>query len=258
MNKPIPSPHTIYRQLLINTLNTWLEPDRFRDACPNGLQVEGNEQVQHIVFGVTASLALILSAVDRQADTIIVHHGIFWKNDSPRVIGPLQRRLKYLLQHNINLLAYHLPLDIHPQWGNNTQLGELLGFSTLGTCGEQNLIHWGELAQPMSAVALSEHVGICLQRTPLLVGDHSRIVKKVAWCTGAAQGMFAEAITSGCDLYLSGEISEPTTHLARESGVPYLAAGHHATERYGILALSKQIAKHHNVICEFIDIDNPA
>jgi len=242
----------------LRELEACLTPERFRDYCPNGLQVEGRSAITTLVTGVTASLALLEAALEEGADAVLVHHGLFWKGDDMRVTGPKKRRLELLLRNDINLYAYHLPLDAHPELGNNAQLAAQLGFSITGRFAEQEIGFFGELGQPMPADELAVHVSQRLGRRALLVGDGQREVRKVAWCTGGAQGYFEEAIATGCDLFLSGEISEQTTHLARESGIPYIAAGHHATERYGVQAVGRQLAAQFGLRHRFIDIDNPA
>lgn len=246
------------RNEVSRVLDGWMEPGRFRDYCPNGLQVEGRDEIRSVVSGVTASLALIEAALEADADAILVHHGLFWKGEDLRVVGPKKRRLELLLKHDINLYAYHLPLDAHAELGNNAQLARQLGFTATGRFADQDIGFSGELAETMTAGALAAQVSQRLGRQALLVGDAARAVRKVAWCTGGAQGYFGDAIAAGCDLYLSGEISEQTTHLARESGVPYLACGHHATERYGVQALGQKLAQAAGVTHRFIDIDNPA
>ena len=238
-------------------LDDLLSPARFRDYCPNGLQVEGREQIGLVVTGVTASLALLEAALAAGADAIVVHHGLFWKGDDMRVTGPKKRRLELLLKNGLNLYGYHLPLDAHPELGNNAQLARQLGFAITGRFAEQEIGFLGEVPET-TAQALADAVGTRLARPALLVGDGGRKVAKVAWCTGGAQGYFEGAIAAGCDLFLSGEISEQTTHLARESGVPYIAAGHHATERYGVQALGRYLEEQGGVRHQFIDIDNPA
>ncbi|HEX4326247.1 MAG TPA: Nif3-like dinuclear metal center hexameric protein [Burkholderiales bacterium] len=246
------------REELQGALDQLLEPVRFRDYCPNGLQVEGRAQISSLLSGVTASLALIEAAVAADADAILVHHGLFWKGDDMRVVGPKKRRLELLLKHGINLFAYHLPLDAHGELGNNAQLAKQLGFTLTGRFAEQEIGFLGDLPAPMTAQAVATLVGERLGRTPLLVGDGAHMVRKVAWCTGGAQGYFEQAIAAGCELYLSGEISEQTTHLARESGVPYIAAGHHATERYGVQAIGAWLAQSHGIAHRFVEIANPA
>jgi len=246
------------RTQLQRHLDELLDAARFKDYCPNGLQVEGASEVSKIVCGVSASLALIDAAIERGAQALLVHHGWFWRGEDGRVTGTRRARIARVLAHDINLFAYHLPLDAHPELGNNARLGRLLDFRPTGTTGEQGLIWLGEPGQPATAGELCKRTEIVLGRTPLLVGDPQRRVHRVAWCTGGAQGYFEQAIDAGVDLYISGEISEPTTHLARESGVPYIAAGHHATERYGVMALGAHLAEHFGLTVEFVDIDNPA
>lgn len=246
------------RVLLQRYLDELLDTARFKDYCPNGLQVEGAPWVSKVLCGVTASMALIEAAIESEANTILVHHGWFWRGEDNRVTGLRRARMARLLAHDINLLAYHLPLDAHAELGNNAQLGKLLGFKPGGVTGEQGLLWLGEPEYPLTAAEVCAHAGRQLSREPLLVGDSDRIVRRVAWCTGGAQGMFEQAVEAGVDLYISGEISEQTTHIARESGVPYIAAGHHATERYGIRALGAHLAGCFGLTVEFVDIDNPA
>ena len=245
------------REELTAYLDGLLEPGRFRDYCPNGLQVEGRAEVQRIVCGVTASQALINAAIARQADALLVHHGWFWKGEDGRVTGYRKRRLQALLAHDINLLAYHLPLDAHAALGNNAQLGERLGWHPEVRFGEQDLGLLAVLPASTFAGGVMAQVEALLGRTSQLIGDASRPVKKIAWCSGGAQSYFEPAILAGADLFMSGEISEQTVHLARETGVAYLAAGHHATERYGVMALGEHLQRHCGVRCEFVDIDNP-
>ena len=246
------------REPLRNTLDTLLDAARFRDYCPNGLQVEGRADVQRVVSGVTASLALIERAVELEADAILVHHGLFWKGDDMRVTGPKKRRLELLLKHGINVFAYHLPLDAHAELGNNAQLAQRLGFRITGRFAEQEIGFLGDLLSPLPAEALTASVSAALGRKALVVGPHERPVRFIAWCTGGAQGYFEQAIAAGCDAFLSGEISEQTTHLARETGVPYIAAGHHATERYGVQAVGAWLEKTHGIRHQFFDDENPA
>ena len=245
------------RTQLQRHLDDLLEAARFKDYCPNGLQVEGSGEVARVVCGVTASLALIDAAIERGAQAILVHHGWFWRGEDGRITGMRRARIARLLAHDINLFAYHLPRDAHPELGNNAQLGRVLGLTPTAVVGDQGLLWIGEPAVPASAGELAERFGAALGRTPLLVGDVQRTVRRIAWCTGGAQGMFEQAIDAGADLYLSGEISEQTTHTARESGVPYIAAGHHATERYGVQALGEHLARNCGLQVEFVDIDNP-
>jgi len=244
------------RDALTKHLAETLDINRFRDYCPNGLQVEGKSQIRCLITGVTASLALLEAALEAHADAVLVHHGYFWRGDDPRVVGSRRARLKLLLDHDINLYAYHLPLDAHPELGNNAQLGRLLGFEATGRFGEQDLGWLG--STNFSTVADLMHVvQIALGRTPQLIGDPSQRVERVAWCTGAAQNAFEQAIDAGASVYLSGEISEQTVHLARETGVAYLACGHHATERFGVQALGNHVAQQFGIHHQFIDIPNP-
>ena len=251
---------TVSRDELLQYLGQTLDINRFRDFCPNGLQVEGRPQIGLVVSGVTASVALLEAAIDAGADAVLVHHGYFWRGEDARVIGQKQRRLKLLLSHGLNLIAYHLPLDMHEQFGNNAQLGLRLGLAPEARFGDDGL---GWLGRPQSPALrtvgeLAQAVGAALGRAPLVIGDPQQPVGRIGWCTGAAQGMLGEAIAAGANTYLSGEISEPTVHLARESGVAYLACGHHATERYGVQALGEHVAGHFGVRHLFVDIDNPA
>ncbi|MGP1682106.1 MAG: Nif3-like dinuclear metal center hexameric protein, partial [Giesbergeria sp.] len=223
---------TISRETLQQAFDVLLQPDRFKDYGPNGLQVEGRAQIGLLVSGVTASRALIDAAIDAGADAIFVHHGLFWRGQDGRVTGWMKQRLQRLLAHDINLFAYHLPLDAHPELGNNARLGAELGWASDAHFGEQNL---GCLAnvQYTSAAELCADVGRVLGREPLCVAGHTGPVTRVGWCTGGAQGYFEAAAAAGAQVYLTGEISEPQAHLAREMGVGFIAAGHHATERYG-------------------------
>lgn len=249
------------RQDLYTTLDGLLQPERFKDFCPNGLQVEGQLEVRKIVSGVTASLALIEAAIAAQADTILVHHGLFWRGYDGRVTGWMRQRLALLLAHNINLFAYHLPMDAHPELGNNAQLGLYLGLQAQGRFGEQQL---GFLGVPVSGTEylsvqeLAHRVEAVLGRPVVLIPGKSGPIRNIGWCTGGAQGYFEEAIASGVDAFITGEISEPQAHHARECGVAYLACGHHATERYGAPAVAGYIAQQLGLEHEFIDIDNPA
>jgi len=245
------------REELVSYLDELLEPGKYRDYCPNGLQVEGRDEVRRIVTGVTASQALLDAAVARGADTILVHHGYFWKGEDGRVTGMRRRRLGALIEHDINLLAYHLPLDAHPVLGNNAQLAARLGWLADGRFGEQDIAWQGVLAEPADLAELAGKVAQTLGRTPLVIGDPQRTIRRIAWCSGGAQGYFEQAIALGVDAFLSGEISEQTVHLARESGVAYLAAGHHATERGGVMALAGHLAERFGLDCEFVDVDNP-
>lgn len=240
-------------------LDALLQPERFKDYGPNGLQVEGDREVRLLVSGVTASRALIEAAIDAQADAILVHHGLFWRGQDGRVTGWMRERLRLLLTHGIHLFAYHLPLDAHPQLGNNAQLGRVLGLQADGRFGEQDLGCVGQGDQAWThPQALAEHVTHVLGRQVICVGDAARPVRRLAWCTGGAQSYFEAAIDQGVDAFITGEISEPQAHLARETGVAFLACGHHATERYGAPAVGAHIAQQLGVQHRFIEIDNPA
>jgi dinuclear metal center YbgI/SA1388 family protein len=245
------------RDELARYLDETLETARFRDYCPNGLQVEGRAEVQHIVAGVTASQALIEAAIERRADALLVHHGWFWKGEDGRITGLRKARISRLLAHDINLFAYHLPLDSHAELGNNAQLAARLGWIAEARFGEQDIAWIGRPASPLTAGELAQSIAAKLGRVPQLVGDPARPISRIAWCSGGAQGYFEQAIALGVDAYVSGEISEQTVHLARESGVAYLAAGHHATERFGAEALAQHLAGKFGLSCEFVDIDNP-
>ena len=262
------TPSSIPREHLLAQFNTLLQPERFKDYGPNGLQVEGRAQVRKMVSGVTASLALIEAAVAVQADAIFVHHGLFWRGQSGAVTGWMKQRLALLLAHDINLFAYHLPLDAHPTLGNNAQLARVLGFTppTLadgtaaadyGRFGDQNLGFLGSTSFP-DVAALAEHVKNALNRPVASVLTSSVAIKKVAWCTGGAQGYFEDAIAAGADAFITGEISEPQAHYAREMGVAYIACGHHASERYGAPAVAGHVAASMGLEHAFIDVDNPA
>lgn len=236
-----------------------LQPEKFRDYGPNGLQVEGDRQVRLLVSGVTACRALIEAAIEAQADAIVVHHGLFWRGQDGRVTGWMRERLRLLMAHGIHLFAYHLPLDAHPELGNNAQLARVLGLQTEGRFGEQDLGFVGTGTQAWGRPeALAEHVAAVLGRPVTCVGGSDRPVRRVAWCTGGAQSYFESAIAQGVDAFITGEISEPQAHLARETGVAFLACGHHATERYGAPALGSHVAQALGISHRFIEIDNPA
>jgi dinuclear metal center YbgI/SA1388 family protein len=234
-----------------------MQVDTFKDYCPNGLQVEGKSEIKKIVTGVTASMALLEAAKQAEADLIMVHHGYFWRNEDARVVGIKRNRLAFLLKHDLSLVAYHLPLDVHPEFGNNVQLGRVLGIQPVGFAGEINLVAYGTLPQPIKLQVLAGQLEATLQRKSMFIGDPQMLVQKVAWCTGAAQSYMNVAIELGVDVFISGEISEQTTHQSLESGVSYISAGHHVTERYGVQAFGEHLAEKFNFQHEFIDIDNP-
>jgi dinuclear metal center YbgI/SA1388 family protein len=235
-----------------------LAVDRYKDYGPNGLQVEGRPEVRRLVSGVTASLALIEAAAAWGADAIVVHHGLFWRGQDGRITGWMRQRVKALLARDINLFAYHLPLDAHAELGNNAQLGRQLGLVADARCGDQELGFIGPAPQAMTCDALAGLATQALRRAPTCVPGDGRPIRRVAWCTGGAQGYFESAIAAGADAFITGEISEPQAHLARETGVAFLACGHHATERYGAPALGEHLARRFDLEHRFIEIDNPA
>lgn len=248
---------------LAEWLDSMLQPQRFKDYCPNGLQVEGKDTIRHIITGVTASQALLDLAVKQQADAILVHHGWFWKSETPVLTGAKRRRIATALQHDLNVFAFHLPLDAHPELGNNAQLANRLGFEpdrdadgAPVTFGPGDLI-WRGRCTPTTLEALGRDIGERLGRPALTLGDPQKPVRTVAWCTGGAQGMMEAAIDMGVDAYISGEASEQNYHMANETGTAYIAAGHHATERYGVQALGRAIAAEFGIKVDFVDLDNP-
>lgn len=247
----------MHRDELENHLNQLLDISRFHDYCPNGLQVEGRDQIRSIVSGVTASLDLLQAAVAADADAVLVHHGYFWRGEDLRITGIKSRRIALLLNHRINLYAYHLPLDSHPQFGNNVLLGKKLGFIETGRFGGQDIMMRGELPEVMTLDILGKKITQTLLRRPLMIGDADKTIRTIAWCTGGAQNYFDAAIAQGVDVYITGEVSEHNVHAARESGVAFIAAGHHATERYGVQALGDYIAQQYGIRHQFVDIDNP-
>ena len=249
------------RTQLLSALNSLLLPERFRDYGPNGLQVEGRAQIGKIVSGVTASRALIEAAIAADADALLVHHGLFWRGQDGCVTGWMKQRLALLLGADLNLFAYHLPLDSHAELGNNAQLGRRLGLLGQSRFGEQDLGWLGVAADGqafVSAQALADHVSLVLNRPVTLIDSRVGAIEKIAWCSGGAQSYFEAAIAAGADAFITGELSEPQAHYARECGVAYLACGHHASERYGVQALGEHLAHQFGLVHEFIDINNPA
>ncbi len=238
-----------------------LDSDGFEDYCPNGLQVQGRDEVRRLISGVTASAALLDAALEADADAVLVHHGYFWRGEAPCITGIKRERLRRLLAHDVSLLAYHLPLDAHREFGNNAQLAKHLGLHVDGVVEQGSaagLLWYGRPPRPLSAAGMVAHLEDRLQRAPVLIGERGRPVARVAWCTGAAQGFIEQAEPLGVDAFLSGEISEQTVHFAREAGLLYFAAGHHATERYGVQGLGAHLADRFDIEHRFIDIDNPA
>ncbi|MDV6344578.1 Nif3-like dinuclear metal center hexameric protein [Nitrosomonas sp. Is37] len=242
---------------LENYLNQLLDISRFHDYCPNGLQVEGRDQIHTIVSGVTASIDLLQAAVALHADAVLVHHGYFWRGEDRTLRSIRHRRIALLMKHEINLFAYHLPLDAHPELGNNTQLGQKLDFVTISHFGEQNIASYGQVMHDISLNELGEKISLALARKPLIIGEPTKQIRRIAWCTGAAQSYFEEAVQLGVDAFITGEISEQNVHAARESGVAFISAGHHATERFGVQALGEHIARQFGIRHHFIDLDNP-
>ncbi len=242
-------------------LDGLLRVNEISDYCPNGLQVEGKTNIGKIVTGVTASQALVDAAIDVGADAIIVHHGYFWKGESQAITGMKKRRLWALLNNDVNLLAYHLPLDVHPEYGNNRRLGDLLAIQDITAYNgvkPTGVVMQGTLPQPTDVLTLKSQLESIVKRSVLCEGPADKPIQSVAWCTGGGQGFIENAVEIGVDAFITGEVSEQTVHTAREMGITFFAAGHHATERYGIKALGEHLASHFDVDVEFIDIDNPA
>lgn len=268
------------REQLLALIASKLNSNQIRDYCPNGLQVEGKAEIKRIVAGVTASQALLDEAVARQADAVLVHHGYFWKNEPMQVTGMKKRRLQTLLQHDINLLAYHLPLDVHAELGNNAQLAALLGIMQVEAvpgCEPLGVLQIGQLAEPVGLSVFAGLLAAKLARQPLVhctrqpLVQRARqpaqsqvdakaepLVQRIAFCTGGGQGYIEQAALAGADLFISGEVSEQTIHIADEMGIHFIAAGHHATERYGIQALAHWLANETGLAVEFVDLPNPA
>ena len=244
------------KQDLIESLNTLLHPELFKDYAPNGLQVEGKDEIKRIVTAVSATQNVIDRAVQLQADALLVHHGWFWRGENPAIVATKYKRLKTLMSAEINLIAYHLPLDAHETLGNNAQMAALLNAQDIVLGGEGNFIWSGKIA-PVSVQELAQCLEKALNRKPLVLGDASIKVERLARCSGSAENFFEAAIAMGAQAYISGEATERTTHLARESEVPFLVCGHHATERLGIRALGDWIEEKHGLECIFVDDDNP-
>lgn len=249
----------IETRALVDYCDHLLDASRFSDYAPNGLQVEGERPIERLVSGVTASAALIEAAIADGADAILVHHGWFWRAEAPCLTGIKARRARLLFKAGVSLIAYHLPLDAHPELGNNVTLGQRLGFHAIEPTEVANGLLWtGRLERPMAATRLAQQVGQRLDRPVTLVGPDQADIERIAWCTGGGQGYLEQAAGLGVDAFLSGELSEQTTHLAREHGICYLAAGHHATERYGVQALGAHLAERFGLRHRFIEIENPA
>jgi dinuclear metal center YbgI/SA1388 family protein len=247
-------------QTLVNYTNNLLNIEQFNDYCPNGLQVQAESEFKKLLGGVTASRDLVEAACDCQANAILVHHGYFWKGENPTLTGMKYERISRLIQADIALLAYHLPLDAHPLYGNNAQLGKLFGIEIDGwfaNVGGADIACYGQLEQPLSCTDFATFLHNKLGRAPLSIQGHEREIRRIGWCSGAAQGYLEEAAALNLDAYVSGEVSEHTYHAARELGINYFAAGHHATERHGVMALGSHLADHFNIEFEFLDLQNP-
>ncbi|MGK0270888.1 MAG: dinuclear metal center YbgI/SA1388 family protein [Cocleimonas sp.] len=243
---------------ITNYIDGLLESKSFEDYAPNGLQVQGKTDIRKIITGVSATQALIEAAIEKEADVILVHHGWFWGKEDSRIVGMKYKRLKLLMDHDISLLAYHLPLDAHPELGNNAQLAKRLDIQVEDVMDKQGVGNYGRLPEYISLEKLGENIEKLLARKPMLISGGDHAIRRVAWCTGGAQGWIHKAAEAGVDAYISGEVSEHTVHVAREMGVHYIAAGHHATERYGAMALGEHVAAKFGLQCEFVDIENPA
>jgi dinuclear metal center YbgI/SA1388 family protein len=292
---------------LVEYLDVYLQCAQFKDACPNGLQVSGKTQIRKIIIAVTAAQSVLDVAAQSSADAVLVHHGYFWKGETPCIVGVKRKRLATLLQHDMNLLAYHLPLDAHPVVGNNVQLSLQLGITKINRL-ENGLLYTGEFIEPLPGPLLqaaisqtlarpAQHIAQqfalktaetasltnnatpeinsdcykgenrdsppylspigSIQRKPLHIAVINRPIQTIAWSTGAAQDSIVQAASLGVDAFLSGEISERTYYLAQELNIDYFACGHHATERYGILALGKHLAEKFSLDVEFVDTENP-
>jgi len=246
---------------LVSYLDELLASNEISDYCPNGLQVEGASTVKNIVTGVTASQALIDTAIAMKADAILVHHGYFWKGERQPITGMKKTRIKALLDNDISLIGYHLPLDVHPKMGNNAQLGKLLGVDNIEPVSgvkPKGVLMKGTLAEPCSHHAFISRIENVLGRKALGECVNDRPISSVAWCTGGGQGFIEQAVEAGVDAFVTGEVSEQTIHVARECGIHFFSAGHHATERYGVKALGEHLSEQLDVTVQFVDIPNPA
>ena len=246
---------------IVSYADNYLKITEFSDYCPNGLQVEGQQEIHKIASGVSASMDFIEAASAWGAQCLLVHHGYFWKNEPSPITGMKKKRISRLLKQDLSLLAYHLPLDAHPVVGNNIQLAEKLGIQPIGPLqktARMPIGTVGNLAEPTSALDFVAHCESVLNRNAVHINAGPEQIQRIAWCTGGAQHMIEDAVAQGADLYLSGEISEQTTHVARECKIHYVGAGHHATERYGAQALGRHLAEKFEIEHQFFDIDNPA
>lgn len=246
------------RQEILEWCDQTLQTAFFSDYAPNGLQIEGRPEVNKIVTSVTASLAAVECAIEQRADMLLVHHGMFWRSEPVTVTGWKKQRIAKLLAHEINMAGYHLPLDAHPELGNNACLAKRMGWTLERQTGEQNLLNVGCLSETQPLTVLAATLAQKLDREPVVVGDYSKQIRRIAWCTGGAQGFFQQAVYEGVDAYITGEISEAQYHLANETGVAFIGAGHHATERYGVRALGEALKSRFNVELYAFDEQNPA
>lgn len=250
----------ISRDELTLYLADYLACDMFNDYAPNGLQVEGRNAIKRICTAVTASNDVITKAVALKADALLVHHGYFWRGEDPVMTGMKRQRIGQLIKHDLNLYAYHLPLDCHLELGNNACLGQLLELDDIKThtvSKTPNLLWSGVLKTPLTANELSNLLGKKLQREPLCISGTTKPIQRLAWCSGGAQDYIEDAHRLGMDAYFSGEVSERTYYQAQELGMHYFACGHHATERYGIQALGQYLASCFGIQHQFIDSSNP-
>ncbi|MGJ8681480.1 Nif3-like dinuclear metal center hexameric protein [Paraglaciecola sp.] len=252
---------SVTRTQLLTFFDQLLSPNKIKDYCPNGLQIEGKQHISKLICGVSATQELIDHAVAVEADAIFVHHGYFWKGENPCLTGMKKKRIQTLLAHDINLFAYHLPLDIHPELGNNAQLAQLLGITNIKPLEDSNpnsVVMQGEFENPIQAEDLVQKITNKLNRAPLHEVSNKPEIKTVAWCTGGGQGYIEQAASLNIDAFITGEVSEQTIHVAREMNIHFYAAGHHATERYGAKAIAEHVKQHLNIESSFVDIDNPA
>lgn len=249
------------RDELMSVLSRWTKADAIKDYCPNGLQVEGRATIDKLITGVTASQALLEAASKANADAVLVHHGYFWKGESDVVTGMKKRRLQHLLANDMNLIAYHLPLDVHAEFGNNVELARHLNLHNMkpvASVEPLGVLQMGELDEAVEVSVFVQQLEQVVQRKLVAQHQASRSVQRVALCTGGGQGFIEAAVAAGADAFVTGEVSEQTIHVARECNIHFFAAGHHATERFGVQALGEKIAQHFDIAVQFIDIDNPA
>ncbi|VFP83679.1 Nif3-like dinuclear metal center hexameric protein [Buchnera aphidicola] len=239
-------------------INKKLNSNKYKnDYTPNGLQVEGRSEINKIITGVTACQNLLKIAIQHNADAIIVHHGYFWNNQDKRVLGMHRHRLKTLLSNDINLYSWHIPLDVHPKFGNNVQLGKLLNININNNINPYVL--QGQFKKKYTVTSLINMIKKKLNRTPFHYGKTGpKYINNVAWCTGKGQNFFHQVTNLNIDAYLTGEISEETIHIAEENNIHFFSLGHHATEKSGIYLLGKWLShQYHNLQIKFIDVYNP-